>query len=125
MRTYPIAFSISGKSWVNNHAHVLQFEDDAMRRFIEYYLNSISLESYISGMAQPKLNQKALNAIPIPIPPDGTVGELVEHLDEISEQSGALRRKCERKLAALTELKQSLLARAFSGALTARDALAA
>ena len=25
-RTYPIAFSISEKAWVNNHAHVLRFE---------------------------------------------------------------------------------------------------
>jgi type I restriction enzyme S subunit len=34
-RSTPIAFSISGKTWVNNHAHVLQFNTYAERRFIE------------------------------------------------------------------------------------------
>ena len=57
-RNTPIAFSISGKSWVNNHAHVLKFNTYAERRFVEYYLNSIDLTPYISGAAQPKLNQK-------------------------------------------------------------------
>lgn len=67
-RNTPIAFSVSGKSWVNNHAHVLKFETYAERRFVEYYLNSIDLTPYISGAAQPKLNQKNLNSIKIPNP---------------------------------------------------------
>jgi len=52
-RTYPIAFSISGKTWVNNHAHVLRFEKMTTQKFVEYYLNSIPLDDYVSGMAQP------------------------------------------------------------------------
>ena len=60
-RSTPIAFSISGKNWVNNHAHVLKFNTYAERRFVEFYLNSIDLTPYISGAAQPKLNQKNLN----------------------------------------------------------------
>lgn len=67
-RSTPIAFSISGKTWVNNHAHILQFETYAERRFVEYYLNSIDLTPYISGAAQPKLNKKNLNSILIPNP---------------------------------------------------------
>ncbi len=67
-RNTPIAFSISGKNWVNNHAHVLEFETYAERRYVEYYLNSIDLTPYISGAAQPKLNQKNLNSIKIPSP---------------------------------------------------------
>ena len=67
-RSTPIAFSISGKNWVNNHAHVLKFDCYATRRYVEFYLNSIDLSPYISGGAQPKLNQKNLNSIPIPLP---------------------------------------------------------
>ena len=67
-RTYPIAFSISGKTWVNNHAHVLRFEKMATQKFVEYYLNSIPLDEYVNGMAQPKLNQTMLNSIVIPLP---------------------------------------------------------
>lgn len=67
-RSTPIAFSISGKNWVNNHAHVLRFETYATRRYVEFYLNSIDLSPWISGGAQPKLNQKNLNKINIPLP---------------------------------------------------------
>ncbi len=67
-RNTPIAFSISGKNWVNNHAHVLEFETYAERKFVEYYLNSIDLTPYISGAAQPKLNKKNLEIISIPDP---------------------------------------------------------
>jgi restriction endonuclease S subunit len=68
MRTYPIAFSVSGQSWVNNHAHVLKFENLQLQEWVELYLNATNLSPYISGMAQPKLNQKKLNEIPIPCP---------------------------------------------------------
>lgn len=67
-RSTPIAFSVSGKCWVNNHAHVLKFADPSIQKFVEVYLNSISIEEFITGAAQPKLNQEALNRIPIPIP---------------------------------------------------------
>lgn len=80
-RSTPIAFSISGKNWVNNHAHVLKFDNYATRRFVEFYLNSIDLYSYISGGAQPKLNQKQLNSIPIPLPPIAEQERIVTILD--------------------------------------------
>jgi type I restriction enzyme S subunit len=67
-RVTPIAFSISGKTWVNNHAHVLRFEKYATRRFVEMYLNSIDLSSYITGAVQLKLNKRNLNKIEIPLP---------------------------------------------------------
>lgn len=67
-RSTPIAFSISGKTWVNNHAHILEFPTYAQRRFVEIYLNSIDLAPFVSGGAQPKLNQANLNKIPIPVP---------------------------------------------------------
>jgi len=67
-RTYPIAFPISGKTWVNNHAHVLRFENPSTQKFVEVYLNSIKLDDFITGMAQPKLNKAMLDSIPIPHP---------------------------------------------------------
>jgi type I restriction enzyme S subunit len=116
-RTYPIAFSISGKTWVNNHAHVLKFEDLAAQHFMEFYLNSIKLDPYVSGMAQPKLNQKSLNSIPVPSPPLPTQQAIVEKLDALSEETKRLEAIYERKQAALSELKQSLLQKAFAGKL--------
>lgn len=80
-RVTPIAFSISGKTWVNNHAHVLKFDEYATRRYVELYLNSIDLSYYITGAAQPKLNKKNLNSIPIPLPTLNKQKEIVEILD--------------------------------------------
>ncbi len=67
-RTYPIAFPISGKTWVNNHAHVLRFQSTYTQKFVELYLNAVKLDDFITGMAQPKLNRAMLDSIPIPLP---------------------------------------------------------
>jgi type I restriction enzyme, S subunit len=69
-RTYPIAFSISGKTWVNNHAHVLKFANNFTQIIVENYLNEINLEDFLTGMAQPKLNRAKLDQIPIPLAKD-------------------------------------------------------
>lgn len=67
-RTYPIAFPIAGKTWVNNHAHVLRFDDLATQKVVEDYLNSTELRDFITGMAQPKLNRAMVDTIPVPLP---------------------------------------------------------
>ncbi|MFV0678790.1 restriction endonuclease subunit S [Ottowia sp.] len=81
-RNTPIAFSISGKTWVNNHAHVLKFDTYAERRYVEYYLNSIDLTPYISGAAQPKLNKKNLESVRIPSPSPTEKERIVSVLDK-------------------------------------------
>ena len=81
-RSTPIAFSISGRTWVNNHAHVLAFSTYSERRFIEIYLNSIDLSPFVSGGAQPKLNQANLNRIPVPAPPFEEQARVVAILDK-------------------------------------------
>lgn len=80
-RNTPIAFSIQGKTWVNNHAHILEFDNYYTRRYVEFYLNSIDLTPYISGGAQPKLNQKNLNSIKIPLPVLQEQQRIVDILD--------------------------------------------
>lgn len=69
VRNYPIAFSIKGQTWVNNHAHVLKFENKATQIIVESYLNATDIKDFLTGAAQPKLNQGQLDIIPIPIPP--------------------------------------------------------
>ena len=117
-RSTPIAFSVSGKYWVNNHAHILKFDNMATQRFVEFYLESIKLDDYITGAAQPKLNQKALNSIPIPIPKDvAAQAKIVESLEALQLETQRLAAVYTRKLAALEGLKKSLLHQAFSGEL--------
>ena len=89
-RRTPIAFSVSGKSWVNNHAHVLQFESYVERRYVEYYLNSIDLTPYISGAAQPKLNKRNLESINIPNPSPEEKERIVGTLDNFDALTSSI-----------------------------------
>ena len=89
-RNTPIAFSIKGKNWVNNHAHILKFDNLTSQKFVEYYLNSICLSTWISGAAQPKLNQENLNRIPIPIPPLAEQHRIVAILDRFESLTTSL-----------------------------------
>ena len=80
-RTYPIAFAVNGKNWINNHAHVLEFENLKLQRLVEVYLNSISLETFISKGAQPKLTKQELSAIKVPVPEGELLDQTVEYLE--------------------------------------------
>lgn len=91
-RVYPIAFSVSGKSWINNHAHILKFDDYYKQKFVEYYLNSISLEPYLTGATMPKLNQANLNKISIPLPDPIALKEIVIELDAKMDVLNGLRK---------------------------------
>lgn len=114
-RSTPIAFSVSGKYWVNNHAHILHFENIATQRFVEFYLESIKLDEFITGAAQPKLNQTALNSIPIPIPKTiASQAKIVGRIESIQKEIQRLTILTERKLAALLELKTSILCNLFT-----------
>lgn len=84
-RTYPIAFSISGKTWVNNHAHVLKFENSFTHCLVESYLNNIDLSDFLTGMAQPKLNRAKLDAIPIPLPKEKEQEKIAYCLSSIND----------------------------------------
>ncbi len=112
-RTYPIAFSVSGKVWVNNHAHVLKFADMESQRFIEFYINSIPLDSFVSGMAQPKLNQRSLNSIPVPAPPLPQQRRIIGILDEAFDGIAAANANAERNLENARDLFESHLDAVF------------
>lgn len=68
-RTSTLAFKVSGKIWVNNHAHVLKVRQPHQIDYLTDYLESISYKPYVTGTAQPKLNKAALGKISIPVPP--------------------------------------------------------
>ena len=63
-----IAQLAHGKYWVNNHAHIVESNGIADIRYLCYILNNKDLSGYITGSAQPKLNQANLSAISIVLP---------------------------------------------------------
>ena len=58
------AYMISGKSWVNNHAHILRSKRD--NKFLCYYLNYFNYKDYVSGTTRLKLTQAQMKQIKIP-----------------------------------------------------------
>ena len=124
-RTYPIAFSITGKSWVNNHAHILEFKNGDVQAYVELYLNAISLKDFITGTAQPKLTQENLNKIPIHLPGEHAIlSGVVGRLKMIKGKLETLQQNYERQIADCVEMRQAILREAFEGRMrTRRDAL--
>ena len=114
MRTYPIAFPISGKVWVNNHAHVLRFKSIVTQKYVEYCFSGMKLDEYITGAAQPKLTQKALNSIIINLP--STLDEqqsIVATLDSIKSKVDRLQANYEKISLECDALKQAILRQVF------------
>jgi type I restriction enzyme S subunit len=119
-RSTPIAFEASGKFWVNNHAHIIQSKQNLIPlEFLRDYLNSIDLTPYVSGSAQPKLNQKNLNRVPVPLPPFNEQRRIVEKIEALTARSRKAREALEAIPELLDQFRQSVLAAAFRGDLTA------
>lgn len=117
-RSTPIAFSVSGKIWVNNHAHILRFPNIELQRYVEYFFAGLDISEYVTGAAQPKFNQKALNSILISYPPKvSEQQELVEHLDKLEENCRTLEENYTKTIALCDDMKQALLRKAFNGEL--------
>ena len=67
-RVLPHVFTISGKTWVNNHAHVMKANADKDTSFLCMYLENLDYKKYNSGSAQPKINKAVCEKISIRFP---------------------------------------------------------
>lgn len=90
MRHTPIAFSISGKTWVNNHAHVLLFSARDTQRYIEHLIALLDISEFITGAVQPKLTQAKLNSIRIPMPPLSLQQSFATKIEAIERQKASI-----------------------------------
>ena len=104
-RTTPIAFSVSGKCWVNNHAHVVKFQEKATQKFVEHYIELTDISPYITGTAQPKLNKEKLNRIPIPLPPLSFQREFVA----IADKAESAKANLKKSIAAIDQVMKGLV----------------
>lgn len=82
-RSTPIAFIARGKYWVNNHAHVLDYYNEELMLYMCLYINAISLVDYVTGTAQPKMNQEKMNSIMVALPPLAEQKRIVAKIEEL------------------------------------------
>lgn len=112
------AFIVRGKSWVNNHAHVVMTKEGTNIRYLCHYLNYADLSPYITGTTRGKLTQRALNGIKIPHPPLEIQGKIADILDKAQELIDIRQRQIE----LLDEFLQSVFLDMFGDPVTNPEA---
>ncbi len=85
--TRPIAQKISGKTWVNNHAHVLRaIQNKSNEIFLFYSLVHKDIRSFINGTSRAKLNKSDLLKISIVMPSYEEQGKIAEFLTSLDNK---------------------------------------
>ncbi len=112
-RSTPIAFIARGKYWVNNHAHVIDGINEALLLYLSIYINSISLKPYITGTAQPKMNQAKMNSILVMLPPLAEQHRIVTKVDELMAICDQLKEKLQQSQETQVQITDALVDRAL------------
>ena len=99
-----IAYRISGKTWVNNHAHVLRPTSAIDLAYLCRVLENYDVTPFVTGTTRGKLTKAGASEIVIPLPPLAEQRRIAEVLD----RAEALRAKRRAALAQLDSLTQSL-----------------
>jgi type I restriction enzyme S subunit len=112
------AYIVRGKSWVNNHAHVLRAKNGIITNlFLMHYLNHFDYHDYVTGTTRLKLNQGRMRVFPIPLPPIPEQERIVSRIEELFSQLDAGVAALERVRAGLKRYKASVLKAAVEGKL--------
>ena len=113
------AYLIDGKTWVNNHAHVLEARPGVTtNRFVLYYLNSFDYHGYVTGTTRLKLTQGQLKRILITLPPLPEQRRIVEKIEELFSDLDAGEQALTDVRHRLRRYRQSVLKAAVEGTLT-------
>ncbi|MGX5663794.1 restriction endonuclease subunit S [Diaphorobacter nitroreducens] len=108
-RSTPIAFLAHGKYWVNNHAHVIDTTHPELMTYLALFINAISLEPYVTGTAQPKMNQAKLNSIVIALPPLAEQSRIVTRVTALRRLCAYLRQRLAERQSVQARLAEALV----------------
>ncbi|WP_060484213.1 restriction endonuclease subunit S [Pseudomonas sp. NBRC 111123] len=120
-RVKPLAFTVKGQVWVNNHAHVIASPLGHSNAYLAIYLNTLDITQWVSGSAQPKLNQKNMNEIPVHVPLATEQLEIVRCVENLFAIANQLEAKLALAQSRIDHLAHSILAKAFRGELVPQD----
>lgn len=109
------AFAVEGKSWVNNHAHVLRpHRAVLLDNWLIHFLVHSDLSEFVLGLTVPKLNQGSLREIPLPVPPLSEQQRIVALLDESFDGIATARAHAEKNLQNARAIFESHLQSVFT-----------
>ena len=121
-REKPIAYRVSGKCWVNNHAHVLRAGGSERSDYLCYALSYYDVIPWLTGTTgRAKLTQAVLNSLPIAIPPPNELEVIVKLVKSILLQSEAIEEQITAAEEKIDNLPSAILAKAFKGQLVSQD----
>jgi type I restriction enzyme, S subunit len=106
-----VAYQISGKTWVNNHAHILKSKFNDM--FLLHFLNNFNYKDYVSGTTRLKLTQGRLKQIPIKIAPLPEQRAIVAKIEELFSDLGKGIADLKKAQDQLKIYRQAVLKKAF------------
>ncbi len=114
IRSQLVARPLTGKAWVNNHAHVLRpnYGD------VEFWAAAIEqtpFDLFVTGMRQPKLTGEALKSIYLPAPPDFETRQIAAEVKSIGDRFETIKLSTELSVEKLREYRQALITAAVTG----------
>lgn len=110
------AYMIRGRSWVNNHAHVLRGKSGVLlNRFLLHFLNTVDYRPYVSGTTRLKLPQGPLKTIGIPLPRMDEQERIVARIEELMSDVDAGLAAVSLVGAHRSTMRAAVLEAAFSG----------
>ena len=107
----PIANISYGKSWVNNHAHILKAKNNSLNEWLYYSLVHKNILAFINGGTRAKLNKSDMLLIPINLPPIAEQTKIVGVLGNADQEISLL----EKQLADLKQEKKALMQQLLTG----------
>ena len=86
----PVLQLVTGKFWVNNHTHIVQGKSPMSTNFLYLFMSNVTVLGYVTGSAQPKINQQNLNRIPVIFPPQSLLEKFNQMIEPNFENINAL-----------------------------------
>lgn len=109
LRNLPLMYEVCGKAWINNHAHILKPMKNMDFYYLFYALEALDINNYITGSAQPKLNQENLKEILIPLPSYEVQKKVSSYLDTKCSEIDATAEDIQKEITLLEDYKKSLV----------------
>jgi len=112
-----VAFRVQGRTWINNHIHVLKCKEDSDPRWLRHMLNAVEYSGWITGSTRDKLTQDEMMSIRLPQLDLGDQQQVAGELDALENETDGVKEAIANQTLLLAERRQALITAAVTGEL--------